>query len=112
MVRAATQEKLAYALSDGKPQSCKELTAKLRLNSDVVESALRRMRHNFSVLRSAKPTVCYDKTFRGLAGMVSNVRQYYTYLLVSEGVSSVFLVGRSMWLIVSSILIDGVVWGR
>ena len=94
MLRAATQEKIVCALSDGKPKSAKELTLKLRLNSDIVESALRRMWHNFSVLRSAKPIVCYDKTFRGRSGMVSNVRQYYNYLLVSEDIKSVFLVGQ------------------
>jgi len=91
--RAQTQEKLALALSDGKPMSSKELTLKLKLNSDIVESAIGRMWCSFKVLRSAKPIVCVDKTFRGRLGMVSNVRQYYNYLLSSEGVSSVFLGG-------------------
>jgi hypothetical protein len=93
-VRAATQEKLAYALSDGKPKSSKELTVELRLNSDIVESALGRMWRSFRVLRSVKPVVCYDRTFRGRLGMVSNVRQYYNYLLVSEGIKTVFLCGQ------------------
>jgi hypothetical protein len=91
--RAQTQEKLALALSDGKPMSSKELTVKLKLNSDIVESAIGRMWRSFRVLRSAKPIVCVDKTFRGRLGMVSNVRQYYNYLLSPEGVSSVFLGG-------------------
>jgi hypothetical protein len=43
VLRAATQEKLALALSCGKPKSSKELTVELRLNSDIVESALGRM---------------------------------------------------------------------
>ena len=94
VLRAMTQEKLAYALSDGKPKSAKELTVELRLNSDIVESALGRMWRGFRVLRSAKPVVCYDSAFRGRLEMVSNVRQYYNYLLVSEGVKSVFLCGQ------------------
>lgn len=50
-MRAATQEKLALALSCGKPKSSKELMVELRLNSDIVESALGRMWRSFRVLR-------------------------------------------------------------
>ena len=60
-----SQEKIVYALSDGKPKIVKELTMKLKLNSDNVAGALLCMWHNFSVLRSVKPIICYDKTFRG-----------------------------------------------
>ncbi|MDR2204430.1 MAG: hypothetical protein LBE76_09120 [Nitrososphaerota archaeon] len=35
-----TQDKLALALSDGKPHSSKELVVKLKLSSDIVESEL------------------------------------------------------------------------
>jgi hypothetical protein len=60
VLRAATQEKLALALSCGKPKSSKELTVELKLNSDIVESALGRMWRSFRVLRSTKPVVCTD----------------------------------------------------
>jgi hypothetical protein len=93
-LRPTTQEKILYALSDGKPQSSKELTQKLQLSSDVVESALSRMWRKFRVLRSAKPIVCTQQTFRGRAGKVSNLRQYYTYLIGPNDGKPVFLCGQ------------------
>ncbi|MCL2643619.1 MAG: hypothetical protein FWD52_08970 [Candidatus Bathyarchaeota archaeon] len=104
MRRAWTQEKLALALSDGKPHSSKELTLSLKLNSDIVESGLGRMWRSFRVLRSAKPVVCSGQTFRGRFGMISNVRQYYNYLLCSEESSGVSDDNR----VVSSVFLGGV----
>jgi hypothetical protein len=93
-LRPKTQEKILYALSDGKPQSFKELTQKLQLSSDVVESALSRMWRKFKILRSTKPIICTEQTFRGRAGKVSNLRQYYTYLIGSNDGKPVFLYGQ------------------
>jgi hypothetical protein len=91
---ARTQEKLALVLSDGKPRSSKALTVELKLNSDIVESALGRMWRSFRVLRSVKPVVCIERTFRDRLGMISNQRQYYLYLLGPEGVASVVFEGQ------------------
>ena len=89
-----TQQKLTLALSDGKPQSSKDLTQKLKLNSDIVESALGRMWRSSRILRSTKPIVCSEKTFRGRLGKISNLRQYYLYMVGPNDGSSVFLNGQ------------------
>lgn len=91
---AATQAKIMVVLSDGKPRSSKEIGKELRLGRDSVESALGRMWRSKRVLRTAEPKMSHDAVFRGRSGMISNQRQYHSYLLVSPGVESTFFQGQ------------------
>jgi hypothetical protein len=82
---AATQAKIADVLRDGKAWSSKDIAQRLGLSRSSVESCLGRMWRSYRILRSAKPVICSEKTFRGRLGMITNQRQYYSYLLGPEG---------------------------
>ncbi|MDR0492972.1 MAG: hypothetical protein LBH74_04980 [Nitrososphaerota archaeon] len=91
---ARTQQKLILALSDGKPQSSKMLTQTLKLSSDIVEAALGRMWRNNKIMRSKKPLLSTEQTFKGRAGKTTNLRQYYLYLIGPKNETRLFLQGQ------------------
>jgi hypothetical protein len=90
----ATQAKIAGVLNDGRAWSSRDIARALGLNRHCVESGLGRMWRSYRVLRSAKPVVCSEKTFRGRLGMIANLRQYYSYLLGPEGATYAFFEGQ------------------
>ena len=59
-----TQVKILTVLSDGKPRTSEEINNEIRLGSDSVESALKRLWRNSKILRTAKPRVSNDKIFK------------------------------------------------
>ena len=91
---APTQARIRAVLSDGKPRSSKDIDKELRLGCDSVESALGRMWRSKRVLRTAEPQMSNDRVFRGRSGMISNQRQYHSYLLRPAGIDSTFLQGQ------------------
>ena len=91
---APTQVRIIAVLSDGKPRSSKDIDKELRLGRDSVESALGRMWRSKRVLRTVEPKMSNDKVFRGRLGMVSNQRQYHSYLLGPAGVDATFFQGQ------------------
>ncbi|MDR2707217.1 MAG: hypothetical protein LBB87_00495 [Nitrososphaerota archaeon] len=78
---AATQAKITNLLKDGRPWTTKNIAQTLKLNRSTIESCLGRMWRSNKILRSTKPVICSEKTFRGRLGTITNQRQYYTYLL-------------------------------
>jgi Mn-dependent DtxR family transcriptional regulator len=91
-IAAATRTKITNLLRDGKPWASKDIARELEMSRSRVESCLGRMWRSNKILRSTKPIICSEKTFRGRKGIITNQRQYYTYLLpCSEGnTASVF----------------------
>lgn len=89
-----TQLKILRVLSDGKPRTSKEIDNEIKLGSDAIESALKRLWRNSKILRTVKPRISNDRVFKGRAGNISNQRQYHFYMAKSAKVNSTNFQGR------------------
>ena len=75
-------------LGDGVPRGVREISVELGLSVRGVESVCYRGWRDGLFLRSAKEVFGRLKQFHGRAGVSSNVRGYYLYLLRVEGQDS------------------------
>ena len=83
-----SQQKIITILVDGKPRSQRILVKESRLSSKAVESVLRRLWINGSILRSERPIKQHQVILKGRSGLKRNLRSYHLYILGQKGKST------------------------
>jgi len=85
---------LLEVLSDGKPRSQRELVKETGLKGPMVSDSLRRLWKQGYLLRTEKPIREVNRAFRGRAGISTNLRTYYLYVLKPKDRESIVIDGR------------------
>ena len=80
-------------LSDDVPRSFREIVRESRLSERVVEGALRRLCLEGLVLRTEELIRRRNRVFKGRAGIRSNLRSYYLYVLKPKDKDSIEIEG-------------------
>lgn len=88
MTYGSTQATILGLLGDRKPRGSAEIVKDTSLSESAVGNGLRRLWRKNSVLRSEKPVTEMGRVFKGRAGVSSNLRRYYLYILKPEGRTS------------------------
>lgn len=88
------QKNILNVLEDGKSRSSREIVEKTGLASSSISDALRRLWQDGYVLRSDKPIYKVNRAFKGRAGISSNLRTYYLYMLRPFGEKSIWANGN------------------
>ena len=75
------QRKILAIFQDGRPMSLDHVSKETGISSSLVGDALRRLWQRGYLLRTDKPIREVNRAFRGRAGISSNMRTYYLYIL-------------------------------
>jgi len=88
-----SESKVLAVLADGKPKSHMEIAKATGLGGDAVLSVLRRYWQKGFILRAKKVIRERLRAFKGRAGVRSNLRSYYLYVLKPKGVNVIIVDG-------------------
>ena len=76
-----TERRVVACISDGKPHSHREIVKKTGLGRGPVWACLRRCWQKGLLLRTERPIRETNRVLKGRAGVRTNLRSYYLYLL-------------------------------
>ncbi|MEM3751338.1 MAG: hypothetical protein QXM65_00060 [Candidatus Bathyarchaeia archaeon] len=79
------QRKILTIFQDGRPMSLNQVAKEANIRSSLVGDALRRLWQRGYLLRTDKPLREVNRAFKGRAGISSNMRTYYLYILRPPG---------------------------